>query len=637
MVRFIWGKIAVLSLFFLVLPGGSEGVCAQQTLDYIYINSSVDQAAGGHAALRFGQTVFHYQYYADGYFVLVKDEWDEFRYLYNDLQNRTLAIAALPVPFATYQKIKTQFLSRYLLQRKRFAYFEQLKAEEKFFQALLAGEGAVSIKRLGLFSSDQRDDPFAFSLKEFIGQKLGISYLEDLSRRIDARLKNSLENHQPSLLENRGLSPYLPSLSFSSTLYDYFELCAFREAVSVLLGSRPVLRKMLYMASSDIGKLSEIELDKLKQYGERIRLSIISLLESTRPDIGNALLLQAARLQAIGHSIKKREMVTLDPFSENAELVQIDDLMSAYVSMQIEPIDRAGGMVPVRNMALISKRTYFEQLRHDRLRDFRKAKDYFFSTQANEEISFHQLETSLGRLWELDQAGKKQGVIRIEGRGMLPGKPRLVTIKYSIGQEDLLRFSEILRANKASFQKQLMDVYDYNLFGKNCVTELFETVYSSFTTIDQAEKKLGGYLDPGKYFSFVPFHSFSMAQKSFPAVSIEILPSFRKRQMDVIYQREGALALLKESNTLTSTLYYSWDNDSAFLLFTDDTLLLRPIMGVINFLYAAVSSLGGLFSVPVDEGVLLRRSLKGMVFSLPELAFINIRKGTFPAIATDKE
>lgn len=49
-----------------------------ETLDYIYIDSSVDEAAGGHAAVRFGDSVFHFQYYSDGLFLLEKDQWTDF-------------------------------------------------------------------------------------------------------------------------------------------------------------------------------------------------------------------------------------------------------------------------------------------------------------------------------------------------------------------------------------------------------------------------------------------------------------------------------------------------------------------------------------------------------------------------------
>ena len=131
----------------------------------------------------------------------------------------------------------------------------------------------------------------------------------------------------------------------------------------------------------------------------------------------------------------------------------------------------------------------------------------------------------------------------------------------------------------------------------------------------------------------MPFRAFQLIQQYFPVTAIEILPSFRKRTLDKLYEQRGAVALLTESNTLTSEIYSSWEEDSTFLFFTDDTLVWRPVFGALNLLYATSGSLGGIFSFPVDGGSLLKRSLRGMIFSLPELAFFNIRKGTFPAVA----
>jgi hypothetical protein len=37
----------------------------------------------------------------------------------------------------------------------------------------------------------------------------------------------------------------------------------------------------------------------------------------------------------------------------------------------------------------------------------------------------------------------------------------------------------------------------------------------------------------------------------------------------------------------------------------------------------------GVFSLPVDSGERLHQSLRGMFYSLPELMFGNIRKGTY--------
>lgn len=285
----------------------------------------------------------------------------------------------------------------------------------------------------------------------------------------------------------------------------------------------------------------------------------------------------------------------------------------------------------------ISTRTYLDQLRHERLRDAKNARENFFVLHDNDDIAYNQLEASLGKLWEINRAENNRGMMRVEGGSLLPDKSRVVDeVLYHQDQEKTFESLEVAKINKEFLKKKLHELYNYNLFDKNCVTELFETVYSSFTSVEQAERELGGYLQPGENFSFVPFQSFSMVQENFPVTSTEVLPSYRKRQVKRLYEQEGAWVLLEESNTLSSSLYFSWEKDSSFLFFTDDVLLLRPLLGTVNLIYAAFSSIGGILALPVDRGTLLRRSAKGVAFSLPELAFINIRKGTFPAVMYEK-
>jgi hypothetical protein len=191
-------------------------------------------------------------------------------------------------------------------------------------------------------------------------------------------------------------------------------------------------------------------------------------------------------------------------------------------------------------------------------------------------------------------------------------------------------------ANVALFEKKLREIYHYDLFYRNCVTELFEILYSSFNTTEKSIKELGGYLAPGDQFSFIPFKSFHLVQKHFPVATVEILPSYRIRQLEKQYEQNGVRSLLVESNTLTSKVYDPWEEDSTFLFFTDNTVLFRPVLGTMNLLYAAVGSVGGILTAPLDRGSLLKRSVKGMIFSFPELAFMNIRKGTFPAVASNQ-
>ncbi len=628
MVDSFWGRRFILPLSFVLLIAVSEGYCHTKTIDFIYINSSEDEAAGGHTAMRLGQNVFHCQYTDDGFFLLVKKEWSDFRYQYNDLQNRTLSIASLPLSAETYQKINSRFLSRYLLQEKRFSYLEQLIAEKSYFQRLLSGKGTISVKGLGLYSRELQKDPVALSLKQFIHHQFGPSYLDDLYREITTELVRAQKNLTPESLVHTDLDLYLPVFPSSGKLQDYFDLIALREAVTVLINCHPVRSEILLSTDGDIGQLGAAEWDQLKIYHQRIRRSIVSLLTSSRPGSGHALLLQAARFQALGRSVQEQRMFTLDPFSDNSEQIPREHLVSVNVFVQSAS---PKGVNHRERYSPSPYRTYFDQLRYERKRDAKYAKDLFFSAQENEDIAYNQVESTMGRLWEIERTDTE--MLRIEGGPLLPGKSGFVLEVTKTDKKDLLRALTQAETNAALFEEQLIEAYNYNLFFKNCVTELFETLYSSFNTTEQSKKELGGYLTPGDHFSFIPFKSFGLVKKIFPITTVEVLPSYRTRQLAKRYNQNGIRSLLEESNTLTSKVYDPWEGDSTFLFFTDSALLFRPVLGTINLLYAAVGSVVGILTSPLDKGNLLKRSVRGMVFSLPELAFINIRKGTFPAVS----
>jgi hypothetical protein len=113
-------------------------------------------------------------------------------------------------------------------------------------------------------------------------------------------------------------------------------------------------------------------------------------------------------------------------------------------------------------------------------------------------------------------------------------------------------------------------------------------------------------------------------------VAIDELPSFRRaRAAQLRVQEDPAWVALRESNTLTSTLYTPGGGDSLFVFFTDDGAALRPLLGAFNLTAALVGAGVGLLRLPFDGGRTLDAALRGAFFSLPELAFQNIRKGTF--------
>jgi len=92
---------------------------------------------------------------------------------------------------------------------------------------------------------------------------------------------------------------------------------------------------------------------------------------------------------------------------------------------------------------------------------------------------------------------------------------------------------------------------------------------------------------------------------------------------------------LRESNVWTSTLYRPREEDGFFVFFTDRTVLLRPVLGAVNLAASAVESGIGLGLAPIDHGRSLGAGLSGVLFSLPELFFVNLRKGSNDYVPID--
>ena len=67
----------------------------------------------------------------------------------------------------------------------------------------------------------------------------------------------------------------------------------------------------------------------------------------------------------------------------------------------------------------------------------------------------------------------------------------------------------------------------------------------------------------------------------------------------------------------------------AISFFTDTSAWARPPLGALNLAWSALAGLGGILKLPVDGGEQLHHSYRGMLYSLPELLFCNIRKGTY--------
>jgi hypothetical protein len=163
------------------------------------------------------------------------------------------------------------------------------------------------------------------------------------------------------------------------------------------------------------------------------------------------------------------------------------------------------------------------------------------------------------------------------------------------------------------------------------VSEIFSEIDAAFPGGGvEARARLGGRIAIDGSLNFIPVVSASAVASAYPVTERLELPSYRRWRKQEMADRSSPVAVfLRESNTITSRMYRRNADDSVFVFFTDDVVVARPFLGTVNLVTGLAATAVGLVTLPVDRGATLWAGLRGAVFSLPELFFQNIRKGSF--------
>lgn len=555
------------------------------SIDFLYINANAGEAAGGHTALRLGDSVFHYQFFPDTSFLLVRDSWDSFRFLYTDLHNRSIAIASLPFDLSVAVKIKNHFTELLIAQQIFIDAFEALHQEKQLVEQLVTGNFQISVDCLGFFN--KKEEPV---LQPILPQELlEPGLLKILTDEADKDFLKAI----------RALNDgERPGKSFQ-------EILAWREALRVLLNGQTLKSDALIRPMQERG-LNVHEKEILESFGENILHSLAELLHSTRPDRGEALFLQIARYLAVQQSLAEGTFLTLDPFFKEIRVVELTDE------------DMGKGQL--------------EGLQKDLLKQASNRRELFFQEVRHPEIAYSLMETSRARAWELAKVSDSNRSVRILVKVTLPTRPGVVSFEFPRHQKDNLeKVLKGLEQELSDLQNRRDELYGYNLIWRNCATELIRALNSTFPDQKTGRRELGGWLEPDHGLVFIPFLFYEQSLAAYSLQNEVFLQARRLRNLARLYSQENDLWVwLRESNTLSSTIYQSRSKDTPFLFFTDDSLFLRPVQGVFNILYAALHGVAGVINLPFDGGDSFNQAARGVFYSLPELVFGNIRKGSYP-------
>ena len=592
-------------------PASAEGPLPPPTpaFQFIYIDANVGGSSGGHSALRLGNTVYHFQYFPDGLFKLVREPWPYFRYVYNDLENRTLFVAHIQIEKPDLAILKEYLNRYYLIQEAHMARLEELFADTKLLRDLNEGRFEMSLNGAGFFSFQAPPDDVSAQLRSAVIHAHGEDYLKEAMEILDRELSKiplTVPPLKPIRIRDDVYPPPRTGLSG-----EYAENRLKRTALEMLDRAVPVKKTELtdmdrFLRSGDEKGLTPNERQRLSTYAETLKAAVIQLPASSRPDWGYALMLANARYQAVMWSLRQNRLRLLDPFPESAKSV-------SSKTFRGDPAVTA-------------------KLANRAWRKYRDIRRQAFAQGALNERTYNRLEEGAGRFAELEKGRITGNAIRVAYGSLIPsryGAVPLIAPNLSKGAMD--RSLHAAHQNREVYRNKLWRCYPYDLIHKNCATELVRRFNAPFRTREGVASALGGEIVPGQSLGFIPFRLFGLVNDRLRVARVDVLPGYRKRMLFRATREnpQDTDIYFRECNTLTSTLYHSTEGDTPFLFFTDDVVWIRPLYGAVNSAYGLITAVLGIFTLPLDGGDRSLGGLKGALYSLPELFFFNIRKGSF--------
>lgn len=612
------------------------------SIEYLYLEANEGSSSGGHCALQLGNEIYHYQHHDSGLIRLLRQNEPEFHFMNRFLQNRPIHSSHIQVSEQNFKALSEYFKLQFLAQQQQFKQLDDLHKDSVFLRHLIYKKNADSkfldtefssvlyLKGVGLFYNKQDLDSqhkrgadkdksvqLHSSIVEGLEKEIKQTYGQDFISFRYEQMSDSIKKLMPSrwfertrILSRDNFPPVIASFAQSYT-DNIIGLIAIK-----LLKEKPPLKQDAYFITN-----TPVTLDQRKVLGafkDRLINSLVNLANSDRPDWGYAFLINMARIIAIDNSLSLGVWVFIDDYAIDSEWLSVGQFDHHTSEMQVQIND-----------SLI----YFESL-----------KNVAVSSNSLTESHYSKLEMAANRYYELLKI-KRPEPIRYNGQKALPTKstPLPDWIVPELTQKQLITALNDLEGYEAQLLQIMTEQYQYNLVTLNCVTELFKSIEQALqqeqkSNSDQSESiglltiesfnQYGGGLS--SYLKFIPFLSFQSIQERHDLTKTETLKSYHNMQLDQLYDKNNELIIiLRESNTLTSTLYDYNSDDSFFIFFTDDNVIFRPVFGVFNVAAGISQSLLGWLTWPFDSGKNIELGTTGVLMSLPELFYFNIRKGTY--------
>jgi hypothetical protein len=303
-----------------LLPAPGWG--ADRVLDYLYVDANEGGSSGGHAGVRVGDDVFHFEYRRPGILVLRREPFGEFRRHYTGLENRTIEVSRIPVSEETYRLVQDRFRRRHRVQRQHLEALDSLRTDRRILEELL--QGTVALEGAGFFSIDDPEaggavDPSLAALRRRVLETYGSAVFTERRAALLGRLA-ALDPRVVSgpALPGSGAEVPAPAYEFPQRYRDTLTALV---ALEVLSAARPLGPAATITAVGEELRVHEDDALMLAPLSEALSVSLVRLLDSRRPDWGFPLLLGLARLAALERTRASGQWVFLDAFPPDAEVI----------------------------------------------------------------------------------------------------------------------------------------------------------------------------------------------------------------------------------------------------------------------------------------------------------------------------
>lgn len=568
-------------------------------VEFWVIEPNEGGSAGGHAALRIGETVHHVQRRPDGLLSDERTPRSAFERVYRGLGNRGIEVIPLALGPDEVEALRETLESRAFRRRRALDRLDALEASAEWLARTIE-RGAAEWRAPGLGLAVDRaggcDAPEAARLASFRRSLAGRHDAGWLDGRVDAA-RRAVDERVRALLDGASTTED----GAHDRLLDAVTLHGALHAIARCAGP-PTDRLRLVDPQGPVDPTGPA---RWRPIASALEARLLALVETPRADAGLAILLTAARWAAIERSIETGRLHAVATRAAEAHRPirggATDRIWRAWLEEQERAVDHAARALTDGAPPLEARFAALESALHH--------------------LAHGRSRTLHGP--PIDDARRPRSRAHAFAAGPAPLS---IPIDHDRGRWIARRDALVAQARDA--RRDARRALGYGLFTRNCVTEL-TTLLEDARDLPR-DGDLFARLEDG--LAFVPAVAARRIARHPAAGPIVGLPSARRDMVRAAATSGTIGERLRELSPLTSRTYRPHADDSSFLFFTRDTLWARPLLGVGNLVWATAATAAGVLSAPFDGAERLRRGGNGVLMSVPELFFASVRQGSYPIV-----